>query len=111
MHEFITIMTNQHSRCEHNQSGGGRRMGGTGARQAAAEFTAGSDWQLLASVTASFRFSDKTAFCLLESSDSCDRGEVAGWGTPVDAREEDDGHPAMEVVMDAPRRPAWGDGG
>lgn len=46
--------------------------------QAAAKYTLGSVPRLCESQASGFLI--KQAFCLLKSSDSCDRREVAGWG-------------------------------
>lgn len=57
---------------------------GMGDCQAAAKYTQGSvSGSSSALSEPRFRFSDKRGFCSLKSSDSCDRGEVAGWGPSV----------------------------
>ena len=54
---------------------------GMGDCQAAAKYTPGSVSGSSAALSELLTFSDKSAFCSLKSSDSCDRGEV-GAGTP-----------------------------
>jgi len=85
---------------------------GMGDCQAAAKYTLGSDSGSSSALSKPcLRFSDKRGFCLLKSSDSCDRGEVAGWG-PLHMcvwrpdLSEVDRHSAMEgvgVVTEPPR--------
>lgn len=54
---------------------------GMGDCQAAAKYTQGSVAGSSSALSERrFRFSDKSGLRSLKSSDSCDRGEVAGWG-------------------------------